>query len=104
MAGHSAQASTRPEAQLFEAHALRLRAVVSRSVRTSPVNVEDACAFAWLQLVRRRPPTVATFAWLRTTAIREAVKLHRRSAERSRSTRRPRSYGTDVTSPIVTSS
>ena len=56
MAGLSAQASTGPEAQLFEAHALRLRAVVGGCVRTSPVNVEDACGFAWLQLVRRRPP------------------------------------------------
>ena len=45
------------------------------------MNVEDACGFAWLQLVRRRPPTVVAFAWLCTTAIREAVKLHRRSAE-----------------------
>ena len=49
-------------------------------MRTSPVNVEDACGFAWLQLVRRRPPTAVAFAWLCTTAIREAVKLHRRGA------------------------
>jgi DNA-binding CsgD family transcriptional regulator len=45
------------------------------------VNVEDACGFAWLQLVRRRPPAAVAFAWLCTTAIREAVKLHRRAAE-----------------------
>jgi RNA polymerase sigma factor (sigma-70 family) len=67
--------------ELFERHAPQLRAVVSRSVRTSPVNVEDACGFAWLQLMRRRPPAAVAFAWLCRTAIREAVKLHRRAAE-----------------------
>jgi hypothetical protein len=46
-------------AELFERHAPRLRAVVSRSVHTSAVNVEDRCGFAWLQLVRRRPPPAA---------------------------------------------
>ncbi len=43
---------------------------------TSPVYVEDACAFAWLQLVRR--PERA-FPWLCKTAIREAIRLHRRA-------------------------
>jgi DNA-directed RNA polymerase specialized sigma24 family protein len=65
------------EAQLFEQHAGRLEAVVSRRVRTSPANVEDACGFAWLQLVRRRH---VAFAWLCTTAIREAMALDRRGA------------------------
>jgi DNA-directed RNA polymerase specialized sigma24 family protein len=68
------------DAQLFEQHALGLQAVVSRRVRTSPVNVEDACGFAWLQLIRRRPPGHVAFAWLCTTAIREAMRLHRRGA------------------------
>jgi RNA polymerase sigma factor (sigma-70 family) len=68
-------------AELFERHGSQVPAVVSRSVRTSPVNVEDACGFAWLQLVRRRPPAPVAFAWLCTTAIREAAKLHRRTAQ-----------------------
>ena len=49
-------------------------------MRTSAANVEDACGFAWLQLVRHRPQPDRAFAWLCTTAIREAVKLHLRSA------------------------
>lgn len=65
---------------LFAEHASRLQAVVSRSVRTSPANVEDACGFAWLQLVRHRPAQSVAFAWLCTTAVREAIKLDRRSA------------------------
>jgi DNA-directed RNA polymerase specialized sigma24 family protein len=68
------------EARLFEGHAGALHAVVSRRVPTSPVNVEDACGFAWLQLVCHRPRPVSAFAWLCTTAIREAVKLHRRTS------------------------
>jgi DNA-directed RNA polymerase specialized sigma24 family protein len=57
-----------------------LQAVVSRRVHTSPVNVEDACGFAWLQLVRRGSRPASTFAWLCTTAIREAIRLCRRAA------------------------
>jgi len=67
------------EAELFEEHALRLLSAVSATVRTSPVNVEDACAFAWLQLLRCRPERKAAFAWLCKTAIREAIKLDRRA-------------------------
>jgi DNA-directed RNA polymerase specialized sigma24 family protein len=65
--------------ELFEALADRLLAAVRAAVRTSPVNVEDACAFAWLQLVRYRPERACAFGWLRKTAIREAVRLERRS-------------------------
>ncbi len=68
------------EEQLFDRHARRLQAAVSRSVRTSPANVEDACGFAWPQLIRHQPPRAAALAWLRTTAVREAMQLHRRTA------------------------
>jgi RNA polymerase sigma factor (sigma-70 family) len=67
------------EAELFEEHADRLLSAVSARVRTSPVNVEDACAFAWLQLLRYRPERQSAFGWLCTTAIREAIKLDRRA-------------------------
>jgi hypothetical protein len=40
--------------------------------------VEDACGFAWLQLVRCKPDRERAFAWLCATAIREEVKLDRR--------------------------
>ena len=68
------------EEELFARHARRLHAVVSATVRTSAANVDDACGFAWLQLVSHRPPAAIAFAWLRTTAVREAVKLDRRTA------------------------
>jgi DNA-directed RNA polymerase specialized sigma24 family protein len=66
------------ETQLFERHAAALRVSVTRAVRTSPENVEDACSFAWLQLLRTRRVVAHPFAWLRTTAIRQAVQLEQR--------------------------
>ena len=72
-------AAERSDAELFEKHAGRLLAVVGRAVRTSPMNVEDACAFAWLQLLRHHPRQETAFGWLCTTAVREAIKLDRRA-------------------------
>ncbi len=63
--------------ELFNEHATHLHAAVRARVHTTPVNVEDACAFAWLQLIRREPRRATAFGWLCTTAIREAAKLHR---------------------------
>src|SRR3981081_4472620 len=65
----------RDEADLFRRHDSKLRATVRREVRTSPANIEDACAFAWLQLVRRRPRREAALAWLVRTGCRESVTL-----------------------------
>lgn len=81
MTAEPVQSATRlDEEQLFAEQARRLHTVVSRSVRTSAANVDDACGFVWLQLVRHRPPAAVAFAWLCTTAVREAVKLDLRSA------------------------
>jgi hypothetical protein len=66
------------ETELFERHAAALRVTVTRAVHTSSTNVQDACSFAWLQLLRTKPACEHAFAWLRTTAIREAVKLEQR--------------------------
>ncbi len=63
----------------FVQHARQLHAVVSATVRTSAANIDDACGFAWLQLVRHRPPAAIAFAWLHTTAVREALKLQHRT-------------------------
>jgi DNA-directed RNA polymerase specialized sigma24 family protein len=76
----SATSGRADQGRLYEQHALALQAVVSCRVHTSPVNVEDACGFAWLQLVRRGNRPASTFAWLCTIAIREALKLHRCAA------------------------
>jgi DNA-directed RNA polymerase specialized sigma24 family protein len=68
------------DTDLFKGHAACLRTAAGASVRTSPPNVEDACGFAWQQLVRHRPHGAVAFAWLRTIAVCEAIKLHRRTA------------------------
>jgi RNA polymerase sigma factor (sigma-70 family) len=67
------------EADLFRTHEVALRAAVRSRIYGSDALVEDACAFAWLQLMRHQPdrgPTV--FAWLRTVAVREAYRLYRK--------------------------
>jgi len=59
-------------------HATRLRRFVGSRVTTSDANVEDACSFAWIQLLACRPSRrPSLFSWLATVAIREAWRLHR---------------------------
>jgi len=41
------------EERPYAAHAEKLRRVVGAAVCTSEANIEDACSFAWLQLLRR---------------------------------------------------
>jgi RNA polymerase sigma factor (sigma-70 family) len=63
------------EAQLFERHHARLRRVTAATVLTSWENVDDACAFAWSQLLTSQPRRETVFAWLRQVARREAIRL-----------------------------
>lgn len=70
------------EGQLFVVHGAKLRSIVGREVRTSEANLDDACSFAWLQMLRYQPERERLLAWLCRTAIREAIKLDRR-AQRS---------------------
>jgi RNA polymerase sigma factor (sigma-70 family) len=63
------------EALLFDRYQDRLRRVTSATVVTSPDNVDDACAFAWSQLLARQPKREWIFAWLRLVARREALRL-----------------------------
>ena len=65
------------EDQLYREHARTLRTVVRMKVNTTDDIVDDACAFAWMQLVRCQPRRDTLFAWLRTVAMREAVRLDR---------------------------
>ena len=65
------------EAQLFAAHHAALRGRVARHVDTRSSNVDDACSFAWLQLLRHQPKRDKTLEWLTTVAIREARRLDR---------------------------
>jgi RNA polymerase sigma factor (sigma-70 family) len=66
------------EGSLFAEHHATLRARVRRWVNTSQANLEEACSFAWMQLLRcqpRREPSV--LPWLTTVAVNEARRLDR---------------------------
>jgi DNA-directed RNA polymerase specialized sigma24 family protein len=66
------------EAQLFDEFDATLRWRVQREVNTSHANVEDACAFAWLQFLRNQPDRDRAWrAWLVQVARREAYRLSR---------------------------
>jgi RNA polymerase sigma factor (sigma-70 family) len=67
------------EAVLYAEYRSKLVNTIRRQVRTSEENVQDACSFAWMQLLSHQPrrgPEI--FAWLRTVAYREAIHLDRR--------------------------
>ena len=68
------------EGELFAQYAAQLQRIVSSQVTTSRANVEDACSFAWLQMLRHQPARETLLSWLATTGMREAVRLHRRAA------------------------
>jgi RNA polymerase sigma factor (sigma-70 family) len=63
------------EQALFEKYADRLRRVTQIEVRTTPEIIDDACAFAWVQLLAHQPERPTVFPWLRTVARREAIRL-----------------------------
>jgi DNA-directed RNA polymerase specialized sigma24 family protein len=64
------------ETRLFDDHHDRLLRSVRRAINASDALIEDACSFAWVQLLRRQPDRgPMLFGWLRTTAIREAYHL-----------------------------
>ncbi|MDQ3741593.1 MAG: hypothetical protein M3389_11700 [Actinomycetota bacterium] len=66
------------DAQLFSVFHAELQRTVRRVVNTSAANIEDACADAWLALLRYDPerrPTIR--GWLVVVAIREAVRRDR---------------------------
>jgi DNA-directed RNA polymerase specialized sigma24 family protein len=65
------------EDQLYRTHAGKLRGVVRMKINTSDDIIDDACAFAWMQLLRCQPRRDTLFAWLRTVATREALRLDR---------------------------
>lgn len=69
------------EAALYQSFNDELVRTVRGSITTTTANVEDACAFAWMQFLRYQPDRDRNWrGWLFRTAAREAVRLH--SAER----------------------
>ena len=65
-------------AELYTSLADRLERLVRVDVRASDALIEDACSFAWMQLMRCQPRRETAFAWLRMVAFREAWALSRR--------------------------
>jgi RNA polymerase sigma factor (sigma-70 family) len=74
----TAPARVGDETTLFAELHPKLARQVRPLVRTSEENVQDACSFAFLQLLRYQPSREGVFPWLLTVAVREAVKLDRR--------------------------
>lgn len=65
------------EHELYDEHAVQLRRVVRSRVDTSEANLDDACSFAWMQLIVTPPRLESAFVWLVTVATREAWRLDR---------------------------
>ncbi len=81
----SSTASARNEkiAALHRQYARQLELRVERRARASPETIEDACSFAWLQLLTHTSidldaPTRRALGWLTQTATREAWRLEAR--------------------------
>lgn len=63
------------EAELFERYAERLLRAVRRAIGGRRHVAEDACSFAWVQLLRTQPERHSIFPWLCVVATNEARRL-----------------------------
>jgi hypothetical protein len=63
------------EGELFERYHRRLLRLTAHEIKTSHANIEEACAFAWAQLLSHEVRRDSAFAWLRQVARREAMRL-----------------------------
>ncbi len=74
----SGSAHTGADHELYVEHGRKLRRFVGSRVTTSDANLDDACSFAWMQLLATGPSRgESIFIWLATVATREAWRLHR---------------------------
>jgi DNA-directed RNA polymerase specialized sigma24 family protein len=69
-------------ATMYATHGRELHRLVERRGSPHHATVEDACAFAWTQLLSAdridlRPPRWQALAWLTTVAVHEAWRLNR---------------------------
>jgi RNA polymerase sigma factor (sigma-70 family) len=70
------------ETELYGSFSRELVRKVSRSVRAAPEDIEDACAFAWMQFLRHQPDRDREWqGWLFRTAQRQAWVLNARAHE-----------------------
>jgi RNA polymerase sigma factor (sigma-70 family) len=65
------------EEALYRAHHTRLLRLIARDVSARPQVIEDACGFAWAELLARQPERTSVVGWLRVVARREAIRLAR---------------------------
>ena len=64
------------EDALYRAYAHRLRQIVAARTRgATPDQLDDACATAWLILLRAQPRRETAFGWLTVVAVRETWRL-----------------------------
>ena len=64
------------EAELYRELQPRLLALLGWTVSTREQTLEDACSFAWVQLIRYQPDRGSgVLGWLYVTARREALRL-----------------------------
>ena len=75
MSGRQIPPQQGDEQALYARYAERLRRLTQLTVRTSPENVDDACAFAWSRLLINQPRRETVFPWLREVARNEAIRL-----------------------------
>lgn len=66
------------EEHLFAEHHDALQRSVKRAINAPEALIEDACQFAWTQLIGTQPERgPRLFGWLRTVAIHEGYRLSR---------------------------
>jgi DNA-directed RNA polymerase specialized sigma24 family protein len=63
------------ETDLFERHHARLRYHVATYTGATDDFVDEACSFAWVQLLRRHPDRESVAGWLWRVAVRETHRL-----------------------------
>jgi RNA polymerase sigma factor (sigma-70 family) len=63
------------EEALYRAHHTRLLRLIARDVSARPQVIEDACGFAWAELLAHQPDRASIVGWLRIVARREAIRL-----------------------------
>ena len=72
-------------AAMHRQHARELERRVSRHARSELQTIEDACSFAWIQLITHPAidldePSEGALAWMTRTAVHEAWRLEARRA------------------------
>ncbi len=65
--------------ELYRVHARALERKVAAKIQTSHQTVQDACSFAWLQLLTHDVSDEHALGWLVVVAARHALRLHQRS-------------------------